>query len=134
MLVKYMLAGCPVRGGLHCRKLISSNVLSWFIEKMEALKYLAFVKMSQKSSPIPTHSDNALGLFLYLFILKRVEMNEDSYVFNEKCTFFSTSVVSNVKMCANPHHSVGSCPVIFESSVSSFVHNMDQWLWFSGCE
>lgn len=55
-------------------------------------------------------------------------MNED------KVLIFSTSVVSNVKMCANPHHSVGSCPVIFESSVSSFVHNMDQWLRFSGCE
>lgn len=84
--------------------------------------------MSQKSFPIPTHSDNGLGIFPYLFILKRVEMNED------KVLIFSTSVVSNVKMCANPHHSVGSCPVIFESSVSSFVHNMDQWLWFSGCE
>ncbi len=78
MLVKYMFAGCPVRGGLHCWKLISSNmlVLTWFIEKMAALKSYGFLKMSQKSSPIPTHSDDGLVLFAYLFILKRVEMNE----------------------------------------------------------
>ncbi len=43
---------------------------------MAALKSYGFLKMSQKSSPIPTHSDDGLVLFAYLFILKRVEMNE----------------------------------------------------------
>lgn len=42
MLVKHMLAGCRVRGGLHCRKLISNNVLTWFIHKMPESKSASF--------------------------------------------------------------------------------------------
>lgn len=158
MLVKHMLAGCPVRGGLHRRKLISSNVLTCFIQKTAALKscgfslkcwLMAFPK-SHLPSPLTQTmiwvfiltdiianavrdfkmfkiQNSKMYLFFY-FTWKRVEISE------EKVLILSVSVVSNVKMCANPHHRIGSCPVIFESSVSSFVHNMDQWHWFSGCE
>ncbi len=72
MWLNTCLRGALYGEGFTCRKLISSNmlVLTWFIEKMAALKSYGFFKMSQKSSPIPTHSDNGLVLFAYVFILK----------------------------------------------------------------
>lgn len=85
----------PCTGRASLQEAISNNVLTWFIQKMpESASF--FLKMPAFGANHP-HS-----------LLGQVKISE------KELLIFSVSAV----LTANPHHSVGSCPVIFESSVS----------------